>query len=90
MLFELQIVPVGSSAHLSDVIARCVRLIQDAKLPYVITPSGTVRRYSMTQHESGARRHRFSQLARPSSLPRDSATAPWRFTDGSSNRTRTR
>lgn len=42
MLFELQIVPVGAGVHLSDVIARCVGVIQRAGLPYTLTPSGTV------------------------------------------------
>lgn len=41
MLFELQIVPVGTGVHLSDLIARCVSVIEDAGLPYKLTPSGT-------------------------------------------------
>lgn len=41
MLFELQVVPVGTNAHISDAVARCVRVIQKAKLRYQLTPSGT-------------------------------------------------
>jgi uncharacterized protein (TIGR00106 family) len=41
MLFELQIVPVGGSIHLSDVVARCVGIIEEAGLSYKLTPSGT-------------------------------------------------
>ena len=41
MLFELQIVPVGAGVHLSDVVARCVGDIQQAGLPFRLTPSGT-------------------------------------------------
>lgn len=41
MLFELQVVPIGANAHISDAVAHCVRTIEKAKLTYQLTPSGT-------------------------------------------------
>lgn len=41
MLFELSIIPIGSQEHISKDIARAVRIIDEAGLPYEITPSGT-------------------------------------------------
>lgn len=41
MLFELSIIPVGGSTHLSGELAKALQLVDTSGLPYQLTPSGT-------------------------------------------------
>lgn len=41
MLVQLEIVPVSGTTHLSDAIAKAVRIIDETDVPYALTPSGT-------------------------------------------------
>ncbi len=41
MLFELSIIPLGSSTHLSGEIAEVLKIVDDSGLPYQLTPAGT-------------------------------------------------
>jgi len=41
MLFELSIIPVGGSTHLSGELAKVLQIIDTSGLPYQLTPSGT-------------------------------------------------
>lgn len=41
MLFELSIIPVGRSSHLSSEIAEALKEIEASGLPYRLTPAGT-------------------------------------------------
>ncbi len=41
MLVELSIIPLGGDTHLSTEIAEILKLIDESRLPYQLTPSGT-------------------------------------------------
>jgi uncharacterized protein (TIGR00106 family) len=41
MLFELSIVPLGSSSSLSDDLAEILKIIDDSGLPYLLGPTAT-------------------------------------------------
>ena len=41
MLFELSMIPIGRSSHISDEIAEVLEEIEASRLPYRLTPSGT-------------------------------------------------
>jgi uncharacterized protein (TIGR00106 family) len=41
MLIELSVLPLGRDTHLSDEIAKALKIIDDSGLPYQLTPSGT-------------------------------------------------
>ncbi|HEY3322898.1 MAG TPA: MTH1187 family thiamine-binding protein [Planctomycetota bacterium] len=41
MLFELSIIPLGNSSHISDEIAEAVKLIESSGCRYKLTPTST-------------------------------------------------
>ncbi len=41
MLIELSIFPLGGDTHLSSDIAQVLKIIDDSKIPYQLTPAGT-------------------------------------------------
>ena len=41
MLAEISISPLGTTVHLSRILAEIVGVIEQSHLPYVVTPSGT-------------------------------------------------
>ena len=41
MLVEMSIIPVGGDAHLSDQIAKVLRIVDESGLSYQLTPAGT-------------------------------------------------
>ncbi len=42
MIAEFSIMPIGKDVHLSDEIAKAVKLIHDSGLEYRLTPTGTI------------------------------------------------